>query len=155
MGDQSAVEGKALDKVPLEVIAVLEDNESARPGSDQLERGIHNDPYLHGLGLSRASEEKPNGVGLNQDLADLVPKDDDNYEDGNRTCTLEEPARQDQAGSLGDALKEPEKKQAHHNLEGGCAPKKEEEAVDDKTDDENIRHILPLEGEKELRWHSR
>jgi hypothetical protein len=93
MGDQSAVEGEALDEVPFKVIAILQDNESARPGPGQPESGIHNDANLHGLGLPRASEEKPNGVGLNQDLSDFVPKDDDDHEHGNRARTLKEPTR--------------------------------------------------------------
>jgi hypothetical protein len=150
LGAEFAVQLNTLSQVIHQSVLLLENQQGTCLLTGQLEdRPLHlgevNSPRFIG-----STQKKSDWISLNQYLTNFVPEDHHDDKHSNSTNTLEKPAGENQPTGLGNGVTKPKGKQTHQDLQGRGATKQEKESVDEKTDYQNVCHILPFEGGKEI-----
>jgi hypothetical protein len=153
LGTVPAVQSKAFSQVTSQSIAVLQYNQGAGSCLGESKTGLHDQGDINCPGLIRTTQKEANGICLDENFTDLVTEN--HYTDQNcySPDSLEKPACEYQASGLGNTLKNPEEQKSEHDLKSGGSTKEKKESVYDEADDQNVDHILPLEGKKDVEGH--
>jgi hypothetical protein len=131
-------------------VSLLENDQSACSTLGHLEDGSFNLGEVNCPRFIWSAQKQPDRIGLNQDLADFVSENHYDDQHSNSTDTLEKPAGKHEPAGLSDGVTQPKKKNAQQDLQGCGSTKEKKQPVNKKADYQDIYHILPLEGKKEV-----
>ncbi len=144
LGDQSLPLHPAMNRL-LDVFPAGKDDQGADAIARQFINAFHDtvdggtDPFLRNL-----PQNGPEVFGL-QHVTDFVPENNDDDQGGTGDDALDDPGGDDQPHAQGDALENPQQRNAGHDPHHFGSPKQHIQTKQDKTGQKYIQNVLPAD----------